>query len=68
MVASPPTFEAKTSGNSKISGSISRARAIRMVIGAISNIVVTLSRNADETAVKTIKMTINLPRRPPEVL
>ncbi len=50
-VAVPPTLEATISMMISGTGSTSSASASRNVIGTISRIVVTLSRNADSTAV-----------------
>ena len=64
-VAVPPILEARISGMSKASGEIPRDRAISMDTGVNSSIVVTLSRNAEATAVKLIRIMariITLPR------
>ena len=50
-VAVPPMFEAMISTMISGTGSMSSASASRNVIGTTSRIVVTLSRNADSTAV-----------------
>ena len=50
-VVIPPTFDAITSGMSKVSGLRLRASEICTVIGVISSIVVTLSRKAEAIAV-----------------
>ena len=50
-VAVPPMFDATISMMISGTGSTSSASASRNVIGTISRIVVTLSRNADNTAV-----------------
>ena len=55
-VAVPPTLEAKTSGIRKVMGLIFKVTAISMVTGIIRSMVVTLSRNADITAVTTMRM------------
>ncbi len=52
----PPTLEASTSGMSSASGLRPKVSAIWMVIGAISSMVVTLSSNAEATAVMAIRM------------
>ena len=59
MVDRPPTFAAMTSGISKTKGSASMASAMRMVMGVISNMVVTLSRIAELTAVMAIRINIS---------
>ena len=54
-VAVPPMFEAMISMMISGTGLTSSASASRKVIGTISRIVVTLSRNADSTAVVTAR-------------
>src|SRR4030042_1374627 len=55
-VAVPPTLEAKTSGMSRVMGLIFKVTAISMVTGINNSMVVTLSRNAEHTAVTICRM------------
>src|SRR5512135_3680948 len=55
-VAVPPTFDAKTSGISRVKGLIFKVTAISMVTGISSSMVVTLSKKAEVTAVTTCRM------------
>ena len=54
-VAVPPILEAKTSVIKNGTGSVSNSFAITKVIGIIRTTVVTLSKNADATAVNAAK-------------
>jgi hypothetical protein len=55
-VAVPPTLEAKTSGINRVMGLTFKVTAISMVTGIISNMVVTLSKKAEQTAVTTMRI------------
>ena len=63
-VAVPPMFDATISMMISGTGSTSSASASRNVIGTISRIVVTLSRNADSTAVVTASASTTAQRPP----
>ncbi len=51
----PPTFDARTRGIRMISGLMERETAISMATPVKRSMVVTLSRKAEETAVKTMR-------------
>lgn len=63
-VAVPPTLDKITSLMRKGLGSTSRMVHISIVTGAINNIVVTLSKNAEETAVNKHNRSIKRVRDP----
>ncbi len=63
-VAVPPMFEASTIGIRKFRGDVLRTRAISMITGVNSTILVTLSRNAEVTAVTSINITASGHIRP----
>ena len=63
-VAAPPMLLAMISATTSGIGSRSSASAITKVIGTISSTVVTLSRNADSTAVAPVRPKISAAGRP----
>ena len=65
MVAAPPMFEKSTSAMSSGMGLKSSTLANWMVTGVSKSIVVTLSKNADRTAVTRHKMTVRVHTSPP---
>ena len=65
-VAAPPMLENITSLRSIGMGSSRNTFASEIVTGAINNIVVTLSKNAENTAVTKQRITTNRQTEPPD--
>ena len=68
IVAAPPMLLKRTSGIRKGMGSMLRTLQSSMVTGAINNIVVTLSKKAERTAVSKQRTMLRTRGRPPEIL